>query len=93
MYDKLALNQGWDTMIRPATAFRFKDRIFGSGESLDSLFAVLGKWKDGMSILITELHFIILVVRLICLIALSSCLYSTQTGAINKPWWDIHLQR
>jgi hypothetical protein len=34
-------------MIRPATAFRFKDRIFGSGQSLDSLFEVLGKWKDG----------------------------------------------
>lgn len=37
-------------MIRPATAFRFKDRIFGSGQSLDSLFEVLGKWKDGRSI-------------------------------------------
>jgi len=36
-------------MIRPATAFRFKDRIFGSGQSLDTLFEVLGKWKNGES--------------------------------------------
>ncbi|KAL7509233.1 hypothetical protein ACHAXN_007151 [Cyclotella atomus] len=50
VYDKLALNRGWDTMIRPATAFRFKDRIFGSGQSLDSLFEVLGKWKDAVYI-------------------------------------------
>ena len=47
VYDKLALNRGWDTMIRPATAFRFRDRIFGTGQSLDQLFEVLGKWKDG----------------------------------------------
>ena len=47
VYDKLALNRGWDTMIRPATAFRFRDRIFGNGQSLDQLFEVLGKWKDG----------------------------------------------
>ncbi|EJK62923.1 hypothetical protein THAOC_16447 [Thalassiosira oceanica] len=46
-YDRLRLNRGWDTMIRPATAFRFKDRIFGDGAPLDSLFDVLGKWKDG----------------------------------------------
>mmetsp|Transcript_5963 Transcript_5963/g.12237 ORF Transcript_5963/g.12237 Transcript_5963/m.12237 type:complete len:87 (-) Transcript_5963:580-840(-) len=32
-YDKLELNRGWDTMIRPATAFRFRDRIFGNNES------------------------------------------------------------
>lgn len=32
-YDKLALNRGWDTMVRPATAFRFRDRIFGGGKS------------------------------------------------------------
>lgn len=56
VYDKLALNQGWGTMIRPATAFRFKDRIFGSGESLGSLFAVLGKWKDGMSVSVCSLY-------------------------------------
>ncbi len=31
-YDKLELNRGWDKMIRPATAFRFKDRIFGGGK-------------------------------------------------------------
>lgn len=51
-YDKLALNRGWDTMIRPATAFRFKDRIFGGGKgaSLDQLFEVLGKWKDAVYI-------------------------------------------
>lgn len=29
-YDRLKLNRGWGTMIRPATAFRFRDRIFGS---------------------------------------------------------------
>lgn len=46
-YDKLALNRGWNTMIRPETAFRFRDRIFGSSGSLDQLFEVLGKWKDG----------------------------------------------
>jgi len=34
-------------MIRPATPFRFRDRIFGGGVgSLDQLFEVLGKWKD-----------------------------------------------
>jgi len=48
-YDNLSLNRGWDTMIRPATAFRFKDRIFaGKDESLDKLFDVLGKWKDAV---------------------------------------------
>ena len=46
-YDRLSLNRGWDTMMRPATALRFKDRIFGGKESLDKLFEVLGKWKDG----------------------------------------------
>ncbi|KAL7521695.1 hypothetical protein ACHAWX_006369 [Stephanocyclus meneghinianus] len=50
VYDKLALNRGWDTMIRPATAFRFRDRIFGTGQSLDQLFEVLGKWKDAVYI-------------------------------------------
>ncbi|KAL7488818.1 hypothetical protein ACHAW6_014446 [Cyclotella cf. meneghiniana] len=50
VYDKLALNRGWDTMIRPATAFRFRDRIFGNGQSLDQLFEVLGKWKDAVYI-------------------------------------------
>ena len=36
-------------MIRPATAFRFRDRIFSGkeGSSLKTLFQVLGKWKDG----------------------------------------------
>ena len=36
-YDKLELNRGWDKMIRPATAFRFKDRIFkgGKGGNMD----------------------------------------------------------
>ena len=39
-------------MIRPATAFRFRDRIFSSskdkeGSPLKTLFQVLGKWKDG----------------------------------------------
>ena len=52
-YDRLLLNRGWDTMIRPATAFRFRDRIFGGndkeGSSLKTLFQVLGKWKDGKS--------------------------------------------
>lgn len=47
-YDRLRLNRGWDTMVRPATAFRFKDRIFGGKESLDQLFEVLGKWKDAV---------------------------------------------
>ena len=50
-YDRLLLNRGWDTMIRPATAFRFRDRIFSGknkeGSSLKTLFDVLGKWKDG----------------------------------------------
>lgn len=50
VYDRLELNRGWNTMIRPATAFRFKDRIFGSGEPLDELFNVLGKWKDAVYI-------------------------------------------
>jgi len=49
-YDKLALNRGWNTMIRPETAFRFRDRIFGSSGSLDQLFEVLGKWKDAVYI-------------------------------------------
>ena len=31
-YDRLKLNRGWGTMIRPATALRFRDRIFGSGD-------------------------------------------------------------
>lgn len=30
-YDRLKLNRGWGTMIRPATALRFRDRIFGGG--------------------------------------------------------------
>lgn len=48
-YDRLQLNRGWDTMLRPATAFRFRDRIFGGGKgSLDQLFEVLGKWKDAV---------------------------------------------
>lgn len=47
-YDRLRLNRGWNTMVRPATAFRFKDRIFGGKESLDQLFEVLGKWKDAV---------------------------------------------
>jgi len=50
-YDRLKLNRGWDTMMSPATAFRFRDRIFGgkSGE-FDKLFEVLGKWKDAVYI-------------------------------------------
>lgn len=37
-YDRLQLNRGWDTMLRPATAFRFRDRIFGGGKgSLDQV--------------------------------------------------------
>lgn len=32
LHDALVTNRGWDTMIRPATALRFKDRIFGSGK-------------------------------------------------------------
>ena len=36
-YDRLELNRGWGTMIRPATAFRFKDRIFGGKASLDTV--------------------------------------------------------
>jgi len=48
-YDRLELNRGWDTMIIPATAFRFKDRIFGGGKgSMKQLFEVLGKWKDAV---------------------------------------------
>lgn len=46
-YDRLQLNRGWDTMIRPATPLRFLNRISGGKEgSLDQLFEVLGKWKD-----------------------------------------------
>jgi len=48
-YSKLALNSGWNTMIRPATAFRFKDRLSQPG-SMKSLFEVLGKWKDAVYI-------------------------------------------
>jgi len=48
-YSKLALNSGWNTMIRPATAFRFKDRFSQPG-SMKSLFEVLGKWKDAVYI-------------------------------------------
>lgn len=29
LHDALVTNRGWDTMIRPATALRFRDRIFG----------------------------------------------------------------
>ena len=84
VYDKLALNRGWDSMIRPATAFRFKDRIFGSGQSLDSLFEVLGKWKDG------KLH-ILYRKRIICRmhqlishdIVLVSCLHTAEARTIN----------
>jgi hypothetical protein len=49
VYDGLVLNRGWDTMVRPATALRFKDRILngGKGGSLDQLFEVLGKWNKG----------------------------------------------
>lgn len=36
-------------MIRPATAFRFKDRFSQPG-SMKSLFEVLGKWKDAIYI-------------------------------------------
>lgn len=49
-YDRLQLNRGWDTMVRPATAFRFKDRIFGGKGSMKQLFEVLGKWKDAVYI-------------------------------------------
>lgn len=50
-YDRLKLNKGWATMIRPATALRFRDRVLrGGGKqkqgSMDQLFEVLGKWKD-----------------------------------------------
>ncbi len=39
LYDALMTNRGWDSMIRPATALRFKDRIFGGkeGGSLDQV--------------------------------------------------------
>lgn len=49
-YDRLELNRGWDTMMSPATAFRFRDRIFGGKGSLEfaQLFEVLGKWKDAV---------------------------------------------
>ncbi|KAL3803068.1 hypothetical protein ACHAW5_009478 [Stephanodiscus triporus] len=55
VYDALMLNRGWDTMIRPATALRFRDRIFGGGGgrgegSLDQLFEVLGKWNKAFYI-------------------------------------------
>jgi len=60
-YDRLELNRGWGTMISPATAFRFRDRIFGSlfggsneekkgYEEFRQLFEVLGKWKDAVYI-------------------------------------------
>ncbi|KAL3808684.1 hypothetical protein ACHAXA_009237 [Cyclostephanos tholiformis] len=52
LYDALMTNRGWDSMIRPATALRFKDRIFGGkeGGSLDQLFEVLGKWNKAFYI-------------------------------------------
>ncbi len=45
LYDALMTNRGWNTMIRPATALRFKDRIFdsvvgrkgGGGGSMDQV--------------------------------------------------------
>jgi len=59
LYDALMTNRGWNTMIRPATALRFKDRIFdsvvgrkggGGGGSMDQLFEVLGKWNKAIFI-------------------------------------------
>lgn len=49
-YDRLALNRGWGTMVAPATAFRFRDRIFGGRgvSEFKQLFEVLGKWKDAV---------------------------------------------
>lgn len=49
-YDKLELNKGWNTMISPATAFRFRDRIFGGKRSSEfgQLFEVLGKWSNAV---------------------------------------------
>ncbi len=50
LYDAFMTNRGWNTMIRPATALRFKDRIFdsafgrkegGSGGSMDQVSAKL----------------------------------------------------
>mmetsp|Transcript_21770 Transcript_21770/g.45967 ORF Transcript_21770/g.45967 Transcript_21770/m.45967 type:complete len:135 (-) Transcript_21770:226-630(-) len=51
-YNNLELNKGWDTMMRPETAFRFKDRIFdGRGwKEFEQLLEVLGKWKDAVYI-------------------------------------------
>ena len=47
-YDQLRLNKGWNTMISPATAFRFRDRIFGGskGGSLDRVSRLLLSWID-----------------------------------------------
>ena len=43
LHDAMATNRGWDTMVRPATALRFRDRIFGEkgggGGSLDQVRA------------------------------------------------------
>ncbi len=36
-YDRLRLNKGWGTMIRPATALRFKDRMFGDKQTQGSM--------------------------------------------------------
>lgn len=48
-YDRSMLNPGWDTMAKPATAIRFRDRNFG-GRGLREEFArlseVLSTWKD-----------------------------------------------
>lgn len=53
VYDRLRVNRGWGTMIKPATALRFRDRILKGGKggsSLDQLFEVLVKWNKAFYI-------------------------------------------
>lgn len=47
LYDDLDLNRGVATLMAPATAYRFRDRIFKEG-NLAPLFQVLARWKDAV---------------------------------------------
>lgn len=45
-YDSLGLNKSFRNFISPATAFSFRDRIFGN--KMGELYEALGKWKDAI---------------------------------------------
>jgi hypothetical protein len=48
LYDDLDLNSGISTLMKPATAFSFRDRLF-KPDGLKDLGVVLKKWNKGMS--------------------------------------------